>query len=511
MAKKKIKPQLIHFADMILNRPLLIHPEKLNQIMAVLGPRMGVEITGDDIIGSELTPDITLEFKGSDDRPENTDNNSAIISIHGTLTNRNLGLDSLSGLRSYEEIREEFRAALSDEDVKSIIFDIDSGGGEAAGMFDLVDEIFEARGEKPIFAIINDKALSAAFGLASAADEIIISRTGGVGSVGVIAQHVDQSEFDKKVGVKFSPIFAGARKNDFSPHSPLSSVARAKVQENVDSHYEMFTAMVARNLGVDQQKIKDTEAGLFTGQKAVDAGLAHKLMSPEDALTMISKNNEIVSTIHTKTKTESEVKIMNLAELKEKHPELIKEIQESTSAENKIAQEKAIATAVAAAEGKTDKAVSDAVAAVKVESDKTIDALGERVLTVEKDNEIRREKEIEAKAEGIFMAKLKDSDIPTRIHGKVRKHVDHNKFVTDDVLDETAFSAKCDAEIKDWETNGITKANTVQGFGTSDSDPTGGDDTPQAQEDDEAVARALRLAGDNAAADALEKEIETRH
>jgi ClpP class serine protease len=146
-----------------------------------------------------------------------------ILHYHSNLID--LIIDYILGGTSYDSIREEFQAALADPSVGAIVFDIDSPGGEVSGCFDLVDEIFNARGIKPISAIVNEMAYSAAYAIASAADKVILPRTGGVGSVGVICVHMDQSQYDANVGVKFTPIFAGSHKGDFTPHAPLSTSA----------------------------------------------------------------------------------------------------------------------------------------------------------------------------------------------------------------------------------------------------------------------------------------------
>ena len=101
----------------------------------------------------------------------------------------------------------------------------------------------------PCYAIANDEAFSAAYALASSAQRLFVTRTGGVGSIGVIAVHMDQSGWDEKMGRKYTAVYAGARKNDFSTHQPLSDDARANLQGEVDRLYEMFVASVARNRG----------------------------------------------------------------------------------------------------------------------------------------------------------------------------------------------------------------------------------------------------------------------
>lgn len=210
----------------------------------------------------------------------------AIISILNGLTYRGYGW----WRTAYIDIREEFRAALADPGVRAIIFDIDSPGGEVAGVFDLVDEIYRARGTKPIYAMANETALSAAYAIASAADKVFLSRTACVGSVGVIAVHVDQSKYDQAEGFKYTAVYAGDRKNEFSPHEPLKKEAKNSLQDVVDSFYSLFVETVARNRGLTADEVRDTKARTYSGAEAVVVGLADDVLSWEEMLQRIEND-----------------------------------------------------------------------------------------------------------------------------------------------------------------------------------------------------------------------------
>tara|TARA_B100001564_G_C20606545_1_gene655430 strand:+ start:82 stop:1335 length:1254 start_codon:yes stop_codon:yes gene_type:complete len=208
----------------------------------------------------------------------------AIISIHGPLSKRSGLFDSFFGFTSYEALEELISQALNDSEVQGILLDIDSPGGEVAGLFDFADKIYTAREIKPIWAVANEEAYSAAYAIASAAKKIFVTRTGGVGSIGVIANHIDQSSFDEKLGVKYTTIFAGNRKNDFNPHEQLTSEAEQVLQKEVDRLYGMFADLVSRNRSIPHAKIKNTEAALFFGEDALSAGLADSIMTLPEAL-----------------------------------------------------------------------------------------------------------------------------------------------------------------------------------------------------------------------------------
>lgn len=274
------KAVLARLATRIINTPLMIHPDKLVTILGVIGDRIGLDVPG----RAEIAP-----FRPASER-ETTDEPGvvAVIPVHDTLVHRTRGLDALSGLNSYEEIRKSFRRAVEDPEVGSILFDIDSPGGEAAGVFDLVDEIFEAREVKPVYAFVNETAYSAAYAIASAAEEIFVPRTGGLGSVGVVALHVDQSGFDAQRGLKYTYIYAGARKIDFSPHKPLSQEAFGVARDEIEEVYNLFIETVARNRGLPASAVRVTEAGIFQGRRAVDAGLADRVTTWDQALQYIT-------------------------------------------------------------------------------------------------------------------------------------------------------------------------------------------------------------------------------
>jgi signal peptide peptidase SppA len=210
----------------------------------------------------------------------------ALIEISGGLTYRAYSWWTTS----YLDIRDSFRAAMADERAESILFLIDSPGGEVAGLFDLVDEIYHARGTKPIIAIADEAAFSAAYAIASAADEVYLPTTAQVGSIGVIAIHVDQSGFDKNLGLRYTAIYAGDRKNDFNPHEPLKADGREVLQAHVDKLYDMLTAVVARNRSLTQAAVIATQAGFYMGVAAVGAGLADGVLSARDVMTKMSSS-----------------------------------------------------------------------------------------------------------------------------------------------------------------------------------------------------------------------------
>jgi len=122
---------------------------------------------------------------------------------------------------------------------------------------------------KPIFAVADDFAFSAAYALTSAADRIFVTRMGAVGSVGVVVLHTEDSKFNDEQGFKYTYIFKGDRKVDGNPHEPLSERAEKDIQSEIDRQYEQFVATVARNRKADAEKIVATQAGVYWSENAV--------------------------------------------------------------------------------------------------------------------------------------------------------------------------------------------------------------------------------------------------
>lgn len=259
---------LPHIASRVFGTPLLIARAKLEVILGVLGPRLAggtLESLESETVPPPLTS-VTVE-------------KIAVVSVIGTLVSRSGYLDAASGLQAYGDIADAIASAMDDASVRGVILDVDSPGGEVGGLFDLVEQIRTIRGAsaKPLWAVANESALSAAYAIASAADRLYVTRTGEVGSIGVVAVHVDESGADAKAGLAWTFVFAGERKVDANAHEPLSERARATIQADVDRLYAEFCALVAANRDLSPEAVRGTDAAIYRGTLAVRAGLADRL------------------------------------------------------------------------------------------------------------------------------------------------------------------------------------------------------------------------------------------
>ena len=267
---------LPHLASRLYGTPLLLARAKLDVILSVLGERVNWP---ESDLAAPLVPK-----RPTIDAPVGI----AVIPVVGSLVRRTVGLDPASGFTSYAEIAGMVDAAIADPSVEGIVLDIDSPGGEAGGVFELGERIRAADASKPVWAVAADSAFSAAYAIGCAASRLLVSRTGGVGSIGVIAMHVDQTARDAQQGYRYTPITAGDHKNDFSPHEKLGPEAHARLQAEVDRLYSMFVDHVAAMRRLDADAVRATEAGIYFGMDAVTAGLADAVGSLDAVLAEFS-------------------------------------------------------------------------------------------------------------------------------------------------------------------------------------------------------------------------------
>lgn len=210
----------------------------------------------------------------------------AIIPVSGTLIHKAGYIGMRCGNTGYDGIGASLEMALADPAVRAIAFDFDSPGGEISGCHDLAAKIRAARGPKPIWAIVDEVAASAAYWLASACDKIVLTETAFVGSIGVVGLHMDQSAMLADAGIKPTFIFSGAHKIEGNSLEPLPESVRAKFQSQFDGLRDLFCAQVAlgRGSALSADAARATEADIYRGADAVTAGLADAVASAESAL-----------------------------------------------------------------------------------------------------------------------------------------------------------------------------------------------------------------------------------
>ena len=218
----------------------------------------------------------------------------AIIPFSGSLINR-FGW-SYGYVTGYNFIRRQMQLALADEDVKGIVGDFNTYGGEAAGCFECATEIFEARGTKPMIAVIDSNCYSAGYALASAFDKIVCTPSGGAGSIGVVGMHMNIAKALEKYGVEITFIHYGEHKVDGNPYESLSPAVKKNIQTGVNKSGEAFVALVARNRNLEATAVKATEAACYRADEAMSLGLIDAIATPSQAVQVYF--DELSGSVH---------------------------------------------------------------------------------------------------------------------------------------------------------------------------------------------------------------------
>lgn len=322
-------------------------------------------------------------------------NGIAFIPVSGLLINR--FSRSWGWVTGYNYIREMLNAALVDPDVKSIVFDCNSGGGEVSGCFELCAEIRASREVKPSLAVVDSAAYSACYAVASSASKMVVTPSGGVGSIGVVAMHIDYSKWLSEVGIKVTFIYSGDHKVDGNAYEPLPEPVRKSIQGRVDAIRTEFVSLVSENRGIDTQVVFDTQAKCFTASEGLDLGLVDAITTPIEAVRAFVSELSGSVTIQEKTEmNEAETKsgdanpnptasatTVDAAAVKAAERERIKAITGHESAKDKqvLANHLALNTelsveqaaqilAAAAPEGKQEEAAADNAFVAAMNSDK---------------------------------------------------------------------------------------------------------------------------------------------
>jgi capsid assembly protease len=275
------------------NTPLLVEPTKAMAFLSGLGPRIlgrRVEMVDSDgasdsaaylpARASIVAGALTKRLQQHGDAPYPVVDGIAVIEIAGVLIHRGGWIGQSSGQTSYEGIAAQIEAAASDPAVRGIALEIDSFGGEVAGVFDLADRIRAIRGRKPVWAFVAEHAFSAGYALASQANRILLPRTGAVGSIGVVVMHADLSGQLDHDGVQVTLIHSGQHKVDGNPYEPLPENVRDDIQREIDVLRFLFAETVAAGRAgqLSQEAALATEAATFRGTDAIAAGLADEVI-----------------------------------------------------------------------------------------------------------------------------------------------------------------------------------------------------------------------------------------
>lgn len=269
-----------------------LHPEKL----AVLVDLLTYRSQGFRLEREEIEALIGARAQGPSRGSQGA---VAVLPLSGVIAHRASAFESVSAPRgtAVETFQRAFREVMNDPEVGSVLIQINSPGGSVDGVPELAAEIRRARGQKPIVALADTMAASAAYWIASAADEIVVAPSGQVGSIGVYAAHRDMSGAYEQEGIKVSLISAGKFKTEGNPFEPLTEEARADWQATVDRFYGMFVDAVAKGRGVKAADVRSGfgEGRMVFGQDAVDAGMADAVGTFDETIARMQKGAVVAS------------------------------------------------------------------------------------------------------------------------------------------------------------------------------------------------------------------------
>lgn len=268
--------KLSHVAAAVYERPWYVQPDVLHQIDRIVQ----LHIAGGRLSSDEIAERVEAASTRNGPRGGSQSfGDVAVIPIYGLIMPRANLMTEFSGGATVEGIRSAFRYALADEQVGSILFDVDSPGGYTDGIEELAAEIRESRGRKPIVAISDYCMASAAYYLGSQADEVVASPSSVVGWIGTVTIHQEFSKADEMAGVTTTIIRNPPGKFGANEYEPLSDAARTAIQDRVDERSAQFYSAVSKGRGVPVSTVK-SEYGAgdgMTASKAKAAGLVDRV------------------------------------------------------------------------------------------------------------------------------------------------------------------------------------------------------------------------------------------
>lgn len=271
----------------VRSTPWAIQPEKLEAILAFLqlkaeGKAVDAVKLAEIHAASEVAAARATNVSGS------SKGSVAVLPVYGCIMHRGNMMGDISGPSgtSIDQLTSQFRQALNDPSVSAIVFDFDSPGGTVDGVAELASEILAARGKKKITAVSDCLCASAAYWLASACTDIVVSPSSLTGSIGVYSAHEDDSEYLAKEGVKVTLISYGENKTQGNPYEPLSDSARGNMQAMVNDYGAMFDKAVAKGRKISAAKVSESfgQGLCFTAQQAVKIGMADSVGTLDDVL-----------------------------------------------------------------------------------------------------------------------------------------------------------------------------------------------------------------------------------
>jgi signal peptide peptidase SppA len=274
---------LTNIAERAFNRPLWCTQHYANVVATVLAPRLGVQPV---LQADQIPPERPARF------PSLMDNGVMLVPVVGGLVHRGDSLDAMSGTESYTHLNNIIVHALQEKECRAILLDVDSPGGEAGGCFELADTLLDARRIKPIWAVANTQACSAAYLIGASASKFFATQSAHIGSIGVAWMHTDVSQMLKAAGIVTTLLYAGAHKIDGNPFEALSKEDKALFQESIEKSYTLFVDAVAARRPMTAEAARKTEARVYRADEATELKLVDGVKSLQGTLEALVQSLE---------------------------------------------------------------------------------------------------------------------------------------------------------------------------------------------------------------------------
>lgn len=274
--------QYDHVLSFALEQPWAVTRPMLSIIAGIISARVAGMKASEEEIAAALVNRKNL--------PQPTGGSVALIPIYGVVAPRMNLMSDMSGGTTYDALTSQLRAAVANKAVKTIVLDIDSPGGSVAGASEFAREVMQARSKKPVIAVAQYMAASAAYWIAAAATEIVASPSAMVGSIGVFTAHNDLSESLAQLGVKRTYLSAGKGKVDGNETEALSEDAAARIQALVDGAYGRFVSDVVkgRGHGMTAERVRNEwKALIYTAAEAKALGMIDSIATLDDTLARV--------------------------------------------------------------------------------------------------------------------------------------------------------------------------------------------------------------------------------
>lgn len=223
------------------------------------------------------------------------------VPIFGSITHRDSFWSLLfGGGATVERLTATLREIGADPSIGTVLLEVDSPGGTVSGVPELAAEVRRLRESKRVVALANSLATSAAYWIASQADEIVATPEALIGSIGVFTVHDDYSQMWQQAGVKTTYISAGKYKTEANPDEPLSDEAREHLQSMVDAAYNLFVSDVAKGRGVTAAQVKSDygQGRVLPAAQAKELGMIDRVASGQETMSrLLGSRSETVGAI----------------------------------------------------------------------------------------------------------------------------------------------------------------------------------------------------------------------